>query len=105
MLPANRKIISAAYTSMNAAARRFTQKTKIAISLPPSFPLPQCDLVPMLCRFITAPNRAAAFFFPMKLATLAAEIADMLAKSLLYSLMVTTPHSQYIEYSFTSGAL
>jgi hypothetical protein len=41
----------------------------------------------------------------MKLASLAAEIADMLAKGLHYSLMATTPNSQYIKYSFTSGAL
>ena len=58
------------------------------------------------CRlFIAAAYGTAAFYFRMKLATFAAEIADMLAKSLLHSIMATTPHSQHVEYSFTTGAL
>ena len=92
MLPTNRKKISAAYVRMNAAARRFTKKTRMLIS----------DLLNFL---ITAADCAAALFFRVKLATLAAEITDMLAKRLIYSLMVAAPHSQHIEYSFTSGAL
>ena len=92
MLPTNRKKISAAYIRMNAAARRFTQKTRMLIS----------DLLNFL---ITAADCAAALFFRVKLATLAAEIADMLAKRLIHTLMVAAPHSQHIKYSFTAGAL
>ena len=55
--------------------------------------------------FIAAAYSTAAFFFGMKLASLAAEIADMLAKGLRYALMATAPNSQHIKYSFTSGAL
>jgi hypothetical protein len=54
---------------------------------------------------IAAAYSATAFYFRMKLATFAAEIADMFAKCLLHSIMATTPHSQYVEYSFTTGAL
>ena len=41
----------------------------------------------------------------MKLAALAAEEADMLAKSLIYSLMAAAPHSKNIKYSLAFGAL
>jgi hypothetical protein len=78
---------------VNAATRRFTQRTKTAIFLPPLF------------IFIAAAYSTAAFYFGMKLASLAAEITDMLAKGLRYSLMATAPNSQHIKYSFTSGAL
>jgi hypothetical protein len=54
---------------------------------------------------IAAAYSTATIFFCMELATFAAEITDMLAKSLLHSIMAATPHSQHIEYSFTSGAL
>jgi hypothetical protein len=54
---------------------------------------------------IAAAYSTAAFYFRMELATFAAEIADMLAKSLLHSIMAATPHSQHIENSLASGAL
>ena len=92
MLPTNRKKISAAYVRKNAAVRRFAQKTKVLILY-------------LLNLLITAADCAAALFFRVKLATLATEIADMLAKRLIYTIMVATPHSQHIEYSFTTGAL
>ena len=42
---------------------------------------------------IAAAYGATAFYFRMELATFAAEIADMLAKCLLHSIMAATPHS------------